>query len=52
MYGCLLPALRLMPPPADDQPARQPRLVGAHLVYGVVLAQLCDRSGTRGQPAR
>lgn len=40
-YGTALPALRLTPPPAQDRPRRQPRLVAAHLVYGATLGWLC-----------
>ena len=42
-YGSALPALRLSPPPAQDRPRRQPRLLAAHLVYGATLGWLCDR---------
>lgn len=39
-YGAAIPALGLLPPPADDRPGRQGRLVAAHLVYGATLATL------------
>lgn len=42
-YGSTLPALRLTPPPSQDRPRRQPRLLAAHLVYGATLGRLCDR---------
>lgn len=39
-YAGWAPALRLMPAPEDDEPARPALMLGAHLVYGAVLGAL------------
>ncbi|MDQ3493849.1 MAG: hypothetical protein M3452_11420 [Chloroflexota bacterium] len=39
-YAGWVPALRLMPAPHDDEPARPALMLGAHLVYGAVLGAL------------
>jgi len=39
-YTGLLPALALMPPPAQDRSGRQLTMLGAHLVFGATLALL------------
>ena len=49
-YAGWAPALRLMPVPDDDEPARPALMLGAHLVYGAVLGALtpaCKRTVTR-----
>jgi hypothetical protein len=42
-YSGWIPALRLMPKPKRDRPGRQPTMVVAHLVYGLVLGALTSR---------
>jgi len=44
-YAGWAPALRLMPPPDDDEPARPAVTLGAHLVYGAVLGALTPTNG-------
>jgi len=39
-YAGWAPALRLMPPPAEDEPARPALMVAAHVIYGAVLGAL------------
>ncbi|MDP9406483.1 MAG: DUF1440 domain-containing protein [Actinomycetota bacterium] len=39
-YGLAIPALGLVPPPHEDVPRRQPRLLAAHVVYGAMLGGL------------
>ena len=39
-YAGWAPALRLMPPPEEDEPARPVLMVAAHVVYGAVLGAL------------
>ena len=36
-YGGWVPALRLMPPPQDDEPARPPFMIAVHWLYGLSL---------------
>jgi hypothetical protein len=43
-YAGWLPKLGLMPPPHRDRPGRQPSMLLAHLVYGVVLSRLARRA--------
>lgn len=51
-YAGWAPALRLMPPPADDEPARPALMVAAHVVYGAVLGALTPaRPATSGRAA-
>lgn len=46
-YAGWAPALRLMPPPTEDDPGRQTTMIAAHLVYGTALAVLCGGAPTR-----
>jgi hypothetical protein len=51
-YAGLAPALGILPPPTRDRPGRQPTMLAAHLVYGVVvaaLAQVFGRGATRDE---
>jgi len=51
-YAGWAPALRLMPAPDDDEPARPALMLGAHLVYGAVLGALTRaRKRTVTRPA-
>lgn len=51
-YAGWAPALRLMPVPDDDEPARPALMLGAHLVYGAVLGALTPaRKRTVTRPA-
>ena len=43
MYGVSIPGVGLMPPPAEDLPGRQRRLIAAHLLYGATLGVLQRR---------
>ena len=42
-YAGWIPAAGVMPPPRRDSPGRQITLVGAHVVYGAVLAAVLRR---------
>lgn len=44
-YAGWAPALRLMPPLDDDEPARPAVMLGAHLVYGAVLGATTPTNG-------
>lgn len=51
-YAGWAPALRLVPAPDDDEPARPALMLGAHLVYGAVLGALTRaRKRTVTRPA-
>lgn len=39
-YAGWAPALRLVPPPDEDEPGRPILMLGAHLIYGAVLGAL------------
>jgi hypothetical protein len=41
-YAGLAPALGILPPPTRDRPGRQPTMLAAHLVYGIVLGAVVD----------
>jgi hypothetical protein len=49
MYGVSIPSVGLMPPPAQDLPGRQRRLIAAHLLYGATLGVLQTRRSRDGQ---
>ncbi|CAN5728927.1 hypothetical protein BH24CHL8_BH24CHL8_11060 [soil metagenome] len=54
-YAGWTPALRLMPPPEEDEPARPVLMVVAHVVYGAVLGALTPGRATtvdRAVPAQ
>jgi hypothetical protein len=42
-YLGALPLLRLYPWPDDDRPSRTAVMIGAHAVYGIVLAEAAKR---------
>ena len=46
-YAGWAPALRLMPPPTEDDPGRQTTMVLAHVVYGSALAALAGGATSR-----
>ncbi len=50
-YAGWAPALRLMPPPEKDEPARPVLVIAAHLVYGGVLGALTPKRAARGKRA-
>ena len=43
-YFSWVPALRVMPPPTRDRPARSLTMLAAHLVFGAVLGRLARSS--------
>ena len=47
-YDGWIPALGIMPPPADDETGRQATLVIAHIAYGLALGALMQRLTARG----
>jgi|SRR3954447_3432734 hypothetical protein len=49
MYGVSIPGVGLMPPPAEDLPRRQHRLIAAHLLYGATLGVLQRRHSPDAQ---
>lgn len=46
-----LPALGLMPPPEEDEPARPALMLLSHLIFGAVLAKLLERRPAGGARA-
>jgi hypothetical protein len=42
-YVGYLPALGLYPPPSDDTSPRTVTMIVAHAIYGIALAEICDR---------
>lgn len=42
-YAGWAPALRLMPPPDEDEPGRPVLMIAAHLIYGAVLGALTPK---------
>lgn len=48
-YDGWIPALKIMPPPQEDETGRQLSLLAAHAVYGLALGTLVDWMGGRGR---
>lgn len=51
-YGGVVPALRIMPPPTDDRPARQWSIATAHVVFGATAGAVLGRLTPRGRRHR
>jgi hypothetical protein len=46
-YDGWLPAMRIMPPPEEDEEGRQIALIAAHVAYGLALGAVMDRLTTK-----